>query len=144
MATSDPLPPVQAKDIMMYPLDQFDGKMKTRDWASVKKVPSEGDGKSETPWVPAEKFFDALPLALADAPPMPGEEARYAQVLSVIAAAKADPEIRKAVDKAAADANEHLIEPLFQFRNYGRRGYLKVPIWTLPASTPIIRVPMRV
>jgi hypothetical protein len=105
--------------IMMYPLDQFDGTMKTRDWASVKKLPSEGNSHSETPWVPPETFFDSLPVALANAPPMPGEEARYAQVLSVVAAAKADPEIRKAVDKAAADANEHLIEPLFQFRNYG-------------------------
>ena len=27
-----------------------------------------------------EKFFDELPGVLADAPPLPGEEARYAQM----------------------------------------------------------------
>lgn len=105
--------------IMMYPLDQFDGKMKTMDWTSVKQLPAEGSGKSETPWVPAKSFFDSLPIALADAPPLPGEEARYAQVLSVIEAAKTDPAIRKAVDEAAADADKQIIDPLFQFRNYG-------------------------
>ncbi|TDQ35623.1 hypothetical protein DEV91_101106 [Phyllobacterium brassicacearum] len=105
--------------IMMYPLDQFDGKMKSVDWSKVKKLPAEGEGSAETPWVPAKSFFDSLAVALADAPPLPGEEARYAQVLSVIDAAKSDPKIREAVDKAAADANERLVEPLFEFRNYG-------------------------
>jgi hypothetical protein len=34
-----------------------------------------------------ETFFDQLPQVLKDAPPLPGEEARYAQVLAAIAAA---------------------------------------------------------
>ncbi|MBB4343002.1 DUF1254 domain-containing protein [Rhizobium leguminosarum] len=105
--------------IMMYPLDQFDGMMKTKDWKAVKRIAAEGSGNSETPWVPPQTFMDRLPIALADAPPMPGEEARYAQVLSVIEAAKNNPEIRKAVDAAAVDADKSLVEPLFQFRNYG-------------------------
>ena len=43
-------------------------------------------GDEEIEWVPPESFFDTLPAVLADAPPLPGEEARYAQVLAVLAA----------------------------------------------------------
>ncbi|MGF6174272.1 DUF1254 domain-containing protein [Ensifer sp. 4252] len=107
------------KGITLYPLSEYDGTMKTVDWNTVKKVPASGDGSAETQWVVPEKFIDELPLALADAPPLPGEESRYAQVLAVVAAAKADPAIRKAVDEAAAEADEKLVKPLFQFRNYG-------------------------
>ena len=37
-----------------------------------------------------EKFFDQLPKVLADATPLPGEEALNAQILAVIAAAQKD------------------------------------------------------
>lgn len=107
------------KGITLYPLSEFDGTMKSVDWSTVKKVPASGDGSAETQWVVPEKFIDELPLVLADAPPLPGEEARYAQVLAVAEAAKADPAIRKAVDEAAVEAEERLVKPLFQFRNYG-------------------------
>ena len=75
----------------------------------------------ETLWVPPEKFVDSLPAVLADAPPMPGEEARYAQVLAVIEAAKKDPEIKQAMTEGATEADEKLVKPLFQFRNYGQQ-----------------------
>jgi hypothetical protein len=44
-----------------------------------------------------EKFFDELPAVLAEAPPLPGEEARYAQVLAVVEAAKSDPKLKAAM-----------------------------------------------
>ncbi len=40
-------------------------------------------------WVSPEKFVVELAAVLADAPPLPGEESRYAQVLAVLAAVKA-------------------------------------------------------
>ncbi|MGI6856101.1 DUF1254 domain-containing protein [Mesorhizobium sp. 1B3] len=107
------------QQINLYPLSEFDGTMKTIDWRQLKKVPAASGGEAETQWVVPEKFFDELPLVLADAPPLPGEEARYAQVLAVVEAAKVDPEIRKAVDEAAAEAEEQLVKPLIQFRNFG-------------------------
>ena len=58
---------------------------------------------------------------LADAPPLPGEEARYAQVLAVLAAAKDNPKLKQAMIEAAKDAEEKLVNPLFQFRNYGQQ-----------------------
>jgi len=107
------------KGITLYPLSEFDGTMKSVDWSALERTPADDSGSAETQWVVPEKFIDELPLVLADAPPLPGEEARYAQVLAVAEAAKADPAIRKAVDEAAAEAEEKLVKPLFQFRNYG-------------------------
>ena len=49
-----------------------------------------------------EKFFDELPAILADAPPLPGEEARYAQMLRVLEAIKNNPALKAAMIKAAA------------------------------------------
>jgi len=45
-----------------------------------------------------------------DAPPLPGEEARYAQVLAVLAAAKADPQIKQAMTDGAQEADKELAE----------------------------------
>ncbi|QKV51445.1 DUF1254 domain-containing protein [Comamonas antarctica] len=107
------------QQVMMYPLDQFDGTLKRTDWSALKKLPAQDGGDAETPWVAPGTFLDLLPQALADAPPLPGEEARYAQVLAVIAAVKADPALRKAVEEELAQADAELIAPLFQFRNFG-------------------------
>jgi hypothetical protein len=118
--------------ILMYPLDQFNGAMKEVDWKSIKKVPAAGGSEGETPWVIPDRFFDTLPLALADAPPLPGEEARYAEAMAVIEAVKADPALRKAVDEEAAKADAELVTPLFQFRNYG----LQLPFnWSTTSNT---------
>jgi hypothetical protein len=109
------------QQIMMYPLSEFDGTMKTRDWSKLAKAPSQSGGEQETKWVVPEKFVEELPAVLADAPPMPGEEARYAQVLAVLAAAKSDPVLKQAMTEAAAGAEEELVTPLLQFRNFGEQ-----------------------
>jgi hypothetical protein len=75
--------------------------------------------RGETQWVVPEAFFEVLPLALADAPPLPGEEARYAQVHAVLDAAKNDPKLKETMTKAAIEADTQLVKPLFEFRNYG-------------------------
>jgi hypothetical protein len=107
--------------VMMYPLAEFDGTMKRKDWTNMPPAPSQATGEEEAKWVIPEKFVDELPAVLADAPPLPGEEARYAQVLAVLAAAKTDPKLKAAMTKAAVDADEQLVKPLFQFRNYGQQ-----------------------
>jgi hypothetical protein len=84
-------------------------------------MPPPATGSEETKWVFPEKFVDQLPAVLADAPPLPGEEARYAQMLAVLAAANADSKLKTAMTQAAADADEQLVKPLFQFRNYGQQ-----------------------
>lgn len=110
--------------IGVYEVAKFDGRMKLTDWRGVPSVkrPSEdsGDG-AETRWVPPDRFLELLPAALADATPLPGESARYAQVLAVVAAATRDAHLRDVFNQAVAAADSELVEPLFQFRNYGRQ-----------------------
>jgi hypothetical protein len=109
------------RQIMMYPLAEYDGRMKSIDWSTIPKLPNPDTGEEEIVWVPPELFVDTLPLVLADAQPLPGEEARYAQLLAVLDAAKNDPKIKAAMTKAAAEADERLVKPLFEFRNWGQQ-----------------------
>ena len=83
---------------MLYPLAEYDGRMKSIDWDTIKKLPNAATGEAEIKWVPPGNVLRLhLPTVLADAPPLPGEEARYAQVLAVIDAAKNDPKIKAAM-----------------------------------------------
>jgi hypothetical protein len=109
------------RQIMMYPLSEYDGTMKSKNWSELPTVPSTSTSDEETRWVFPDKFVDELPAVLADAPPLPGEEARYAQVTAVIAAAKNDPKLKEVMTKAAVEADTELVTPLFQFRNYGQQ-----------------------
>ena len=110
------------RQIMMYPLAEYDGRIKSIDWNTIKKLPNAATGEQEIKWVPPESFVDTLPVVLADAPPLPGEEARYAQVLAVLkTSAKRDPKIKAAMTQGAADADDQLVNPLFEFRNYGQQ-----------------------
>jgi hypothetical protein len=107
--------------IMVYPLAEYDGTMKTKDWTKLPQAPPPPVSDEESQWVFPEKFVDELPLVLADAPPLPGEEARYAQLLAVLAAAKENPRLKQAMTGGAKEADQLLVKPLFQFRNYGQQ-----------------------
>jgi hypothetical protein len=113
------LPLVSLVDV--YPLAEFDGVMKKRDWTKVPDFPAppEHPGGGEAPKVHPETFFDDLGTFLKDAPPLPGEAAKYAEALALVAAAQADPKIKAAIIDEAKKAQEQLIEPLLQFRNFG-------------------------
>ena len=109
------------RQVMMYPLTEYDGTMKSIDWKTIKMLPNVSTGEQEVKWVPPESFVDTLPLVLADAPPLPGEETRYSQVLAVLETAKNDPKIKAAITDAATEADERLIKPLFEFHNWGQQ-----------------------
>ncbi|KLD66186.1 hypothetical protein Y882_00480 [Dyella japonica DSM 16301] len=107
--------------IDVYPLSQFDGKMKQTDWSKTPSFPApppEPNG-GESPKVIPAKFFDELPMVLKDAQPLPGEGAIYAQAQALLAAAKADPAIKAAIDDEAAKTEQAVIAPLLEFRNFG-------------------------
>jgi len=52
---------------------------------------------------------------------LPGEEARYAQVLAVVEAAKTDPKVKAAFTAGTKESDELVVKPLFQFRNCGQQ-----------------------
>ena len=105
--------------IVMYPLAEFDGKMKSKDWTKLPVFPTGQQGDEEIKWVKPETFFEVLPAVLDDAPPLPGEDARYAQTRSVLDAAAKNPELRDALTQVAVETDRDVVTPLFQFRSYG-------------------------
>ena len=78
--------------VVAYPLKDFDGKMKTINWAKVPPIPGpKSDGGGETKWVVPEKFFDQFPDILANVPPLPGEEAMYSNFRALMDVAAKNP-----------------------------------------------------
>jgi hypothetical protein len=107
--------------IMFYPLTEFDGKMKTKDWSKLPHFPGpKTTAKEETHWVVPETFFDELPGVMKAVPPLPGEEALYKWIGSVLDAAAKDPAVKQALVEAAVAADKELITPFFQWRYNGR------------------------
>ena len=106
--------------IGLYPLEDFDGKMKITDWKKTKVTPPDtGGGKGETKWVKPETFFDQLADILKEVPPMPGEESFYAQAHALLDALAKNPKLKEVAKNAAIDADKNYVTPLFQFQNVG-------------------------
>jgi hypothetical protein len=120
--TPEDLKAVQAilNQIMFYPLSEFDGKMKTKDWSKIPSFPvPKPTGGGEAKWVDPMTFFDELPEVMKLVPPMPGEEALYKWIGSVLDAASKDPQIKKTLQETAVSAEKELLTPLFQWRYNG-------------------------
>jgi len=105
--------------IVFYPLSEFDGKMKTKDWSKLPHFPAP-ESKGETKWVNPDTFFDELPAVMKSVPPLPGEEALYKWIGSVLDAAAKDPAIMKTLKETAVAAEREMITPFFQWRYNGR------------------------
>jgi hypothetical protein len=105
--------------IMMYPLSKFTGQQQTKQWSTLPNLPSPSQGNEETKWVDPQTFFDELSDVMKEVPPLPGEEALYQNVQSILDAAKADPKLHAALVATANDAEKNIVTPLFQFHNYG-------------------------
>jgi hypothetical protein len=104
--------------INAYPLAEFDGKMKIKDWSGTPSFPTpkvEGENK----WVVPEAFFDQLPMVMDAVPPLPGEEALYASIRQVLDAAQSDPDVKKALVEVAVETEKDVIGPLFLWKYNG-------------------------
>ncbi len=107
--------------IMVYPVNQFRGRIESRDWSKKRWLPnlSGGAGKPRGRVVP-EKFFEALPEVLDTVPPLPGEESLYLYFRELVRRATSDEGIRALLAETAVSAERDLIEPLFEFRRVGQ------------------------
>jgi hypothetical protein len=106
--------------IVAYPLTEFDGKMRTRDWSKLLSIsgPTKPGG-GETKWVEPEKFFDQLGAVLDAVPPQMGEAAMYQQFRSILGAAAKDPAIKKALVDTAVQTEREVVEPLLRWKYNG-------------------------
>jgi len=121
--------------IQFYPLSQFDGTMKTKDWSKLPVVNRKGApakySSTQPPWVDPATFFDHLPTVIKQVPPMPGEEALYKWIGSVLDAAAKDPEVMKTLRDTAFTADKELIAPMMRWRYNGQPAGNG---WTSPAN----------
>jgi hypothetical protein len=107
--------------IVVYPLKDFDGTMKSKDWSKAPAIPGPKSADSgETPWVVPEQFFDQLGAVLNTVPPLPGEEALYGQYRALLDAAAQDPAIKQALVEAAVETEKEVIAPFFAWKRNGR------------------------
>lgn len=108
--------------IVVYPLKDFDGKMKTIDWAKAPSIPGpKGDG-TETKWVVPEKFFDQFGDVLKDVPPLPGEEAMYSNFRALLKLRDSDADLKKALDEVAVETEKEVVEKFFEWKHNGKQA----------------------
>jgi hypothetical protein len=123
--------------IQFYPLSQFDGKMKTKNWSKLPTFPVPKEkirpeySTKQPPWVDPATFFDQLPIVMKQVPPMPGEEALYKWIGSVLDAAAKDSEVMKTLRETAFAADKELIAPMMWWRFNGQPAGNG---WTSPAN----------
>src|SRR5271167_1123373 len=103
--------------VVMYPLSQFDGKMKSVDWSKIPSVPVPAGPPNK--WVNPETYFDELPAVIKEVPALPGEEALYGQIAAVFEAAAKDPATKKVLVESFIAAENELVKPLWQWRYNG-------------------------
>src|SRR5262249_33910999 len=103
--------------VLFYPLSEFDGTMKTKDWTRIPdfRLPP-GAGKAEVKWVVPEAYFEQLAEVMHLVSPLPGEESLYRWISSVLEAAARDPELQKALVESAVAADKEIVAPLLQWK----------------------------
>ncbi|MBK0327887.1 DUF1254 domain-containing protein [Rhodobacteraceae bacterium F11138] len=108
--------------VVVYPLDQFDGTMKTIDWSDLPEIPnpSADTGGGETQWVVPEKFFDQFGKVLETVAPLPGEDAMYAQFKWLLDVAAQNEDLKQAIVEEAVQAEKEIIKPFFRWEHNGK------------------------
>ena len=101
-----------------YPLTEFDGQVKVKDWDAVPSFPAP-EVEGERGWVVPEVFFDQLPTVMDAIDPLPGEDALYASVRQVLDAAAADPDVKATLAEVARETEAEVIAPLFRWKHNG-------------------------
>jgi hypothetical protein len=108
--------------INFYPLSMYTGQMQLMDWKTIPVYPAapSASGSAETKWVVPETFFDLLPAVLKNVPPLPGEEAMYQWIGSVLDAAAHDPQIKQTLVETAIATEAELFDEFLQWQYNGR------------------------
>jgi hypothetical protein len=105
-----------ASGVMAYPLADYCGVPRRRDWTQLRWLPSlSRDQGAVTPG----RFLEILPELLEDVPPLPGEEPLYERLHRLVEAVTADPALAAVATDAVHEAEREVVAPLFEFRNVG-------------------------
>jgi hypothetical protein len=120
--------------IVAYPLKDFDGTMKTKDWKKIPSFPAPAtQGEEEVKWVKPETFFDQLPEVMKNVPPLAGEEALYGLIDSLLEAARNDPEVKQTLKETGREGTDGPSQAMAPQRPGGRQWLVftqeQLPIW---------------
>ena len=74
----------------------------------------------QPPWVDPAVFFEQLPEVMKQVPPMPGEEALYKWIGSLLEAAAKDPEVMTTLKETAFSADKEIVAPMMEWRYNGQ------------------------
>lgn len=107
--------------IQLYPLSEYDGKMKITDWSKLPSFPAPktSDG-GESKWVKPAIYYEQLAQVMKVVPPLPGEETLYSWIKSVWNAASKSPELKAALVASFVTADKEIVSDLFSFKYLGR------------------------
>jgi hypothetical protein len=106
--------------VVCYPLAEFDGRMKTVDYAALPHFPTPpSDGSAETRWVLPARFVEQLGEVLRIVPPLPGEEAITANLRQLWNAAQRDPEVARLIVEEATRVDEETVRDFLWWRHNG-------------------------
>ncbi|MEU4435775.1 DUF1254 domain-containing protein [Nocardia rhamnosiphila] len=106
--------------VMVYPLTEFTGEMRTTDWSDVPAFdPGPAAGGGETQWVTPDRFFDQFADVLSSLDPRPGEEAVHAQLAALWSAARRDPDIAEQMGAAFRGMDRAFVAEAMQWRYNG-------------------------
>ncbi len=106
--------------VMVYPLSEFTGEMKTKDWAELPEFPAPNSGGGETKWVVPENYFNQLPKVLETVAPLPGEEVLYDQFKALIEVANKNLDIKKLITETAIELDKNLIHDFLKWQYNGK------------------------
>jgi hypothetical protein len=106
--------------IMAYPLSEYTGEMKTKNWKEAPAVDAGNTSGGETKWVAPEKFLDQLAVVLKDVPPLPGEESMYGQFNALLEVVEKDPELKKEVIAELVELDNTMIKDFLKWKYNGK------------------------
>jgi len=106
--------------IVLYPLREFDGRTRTVDYAALPHFPTPpSDGAAETRWVVPARFVEQLGEVLRIVPPLPGEEAIYANLRQLWRAAQSDPAIARRIVEEATRVDDGPVREFLRWKHNG-------------------------
>ncbi len=106
--------------VMVYPLTEYTGEMKTKNWKDAPAVDAGDTSGGETKWVVPEKFLDQLPDVLNNVPPLPGEESMYGQFKALLKVLETNPELKEEVVAELVELDNTMVKDFLKWKYNGK------------------------
>ena len=106
--------------VMVYPLTEYTGEMKTKNWKEAPAVDAGDTSGGETKWVVPERFLDQLSDVLDNVSPLPGEESIYGQFRALLKVLEENPELKEEVVAELVELDNTMIRDFLKWKYNGK------------------------